>query len=161
VDILLVRGGKMMKRIALFLAVIMVLTIAAPVLAANPFTDVPMGHWAYDAISEVAELGIMKGAPEGDFEGEREMTRYEMAVTTARIAEMVEKNGVQLSAGEEAEVQDLLSALKAEFTDELDLLKADVDQNQKDLDALQEKVDTNRKIGIAAIVLSLVAVASN
>jgi hypothetical protein len=74
---------------------------------------------------------------------------------------MVEKNGVQLSAGEEAEVQDLLSALKAEFTDELDLLKADVDQNQKDLDALQEKVDTNRKIGIAAIVLSLVAVASN
>lgn len=148
-----------MKKVALFLTLVMVLTVAAPALASNPFTDVPLGHWAYDAISKVAELGIMQGTPEGEFNGEKAMSRYEMAITTAKIADMVEENGAQLSEGEKKEVEQMVNKLQEEFSKELKMIKEDVEQNKKDVKALKGKADTNRKIGIAAIVLSLLAAA--
>ncbi|SJZ47004.1 S-layer homology domain-containing protein [Selenihalanaerobacter shriftii] len=150
-----------MKRIALLLTFIMLLTVAMPVLAANPFTDVPLGHWAYDAISKVAELGLMEGTPEGDFNGEESMTRYEMAVTTARIADMVEKKSAQLSDGQKKEVQQMLSALETEFSQELELVKAEVEQNKSDINTLKKKSETNNKLSIAAIVIAIIAAASN
>lgn len=51
--------------------------VAAPVLAqgtdtapirTTPFTDVPKGHWAYDAVEQLRQLGILRGYPGGTFE---------------------------------------------------------------------------------------------
>ncbi|SDC09000.1 MULTISPECIES: S-layer homology domain-containing protein [unclassified Candidatus Frackibacter] len=150
-----------MRKIALLLTLIMVFTVTLPALAANPFTDVPLGHWAYDAIAKVAELGIMEGTPQGDFNGQAPMTRYQMAKTTAAIVDLLEEKNAQLKAEQKKEVQQIVDALKAEFNEELKLVKADVNQNKEDIKDLKGKVDFNKKLSIVAIVLSLVAVASN
>lgn len=43
------------------------------------FPDVPKNHWAYEAVSRLAGNDIVQGYPDGEFHGERTMTRYEMA----------------------------------------------------------------------------------
>ena len=43
------------------------------------FPDVPENHWAYEAVSRLAGNDIVQGYPDGEFYGERTMTRYEMA----------------------------------------------------------------------------------
>ena len=53
-----------------------------PVLNPNmskDFPDVPENHWAYEAVSRLAGNDIVQGYPDGEFHGERTMTRYEMA----------------------------------------------------------------------------------
>lgn len=43
------------------------------------FPDVPENHWAYEAVSRLAGNDIVQGYPDGEFHGDRTMTRYEMA----------------------------------------------------------------------------------
>lgn len=55
-----------------------ILAIVDPSLT-KEFPDVPANHWAYEAVSKLAGNGIVEGYPDGDFHGDRTMTRYEMA----------------------------------------------------------------------------------
>lgn len=48
----------MMKK-TLVLAMAMVLGVTASVYAANPFSDVPAGHWAYDAVNRLAQPELL------------------------------------------------------------------------------------------------------
>ncbi len=68
----------------LLLAAVMALGVNAGVYAANPFSDVPAGHWAYDAVSKLAAEGVVEGYPDGTYGGDRLMTRYEMAQIVAK-----------------------------------------------------------------------------
>ena len=43
------------------------------------FPDVPENHWAYEYIHSLAAKGIVEGYPDGNFDGDRTMTRYEFA----------------------------------------------------------------------------------
>ena len=43
------------------------------------FPDVPENHWAYEAVEAMAKSGLVKGYPDGEFKGDRTMTRYEFA----------------------------------------------------------------------------------
>jgi hypothetical protein len=43
------------------------------------FPDVPDNHWAYEAVTTLAGNGIIHGYPNGNYEGNRTLTRYEMA----------------------------------------------------------------------------------
>ena len=43
------------------------------------FPDVPENHWAYEAVEAMAKSGLVKGYPDGEFKGDRNMTRYEFA----------------------------------------------------------------------------------
>ena len=43
------------------------------------FPDVPENHWAYEAVAAMAKSGLVKGYPDGEFKGDRTMTRYEFA----------------------------------------------------------------------------------
>lgn len=54
------------------------LAIVDPSLT-KEFPDVPANHWAYEAVSKLAGNDIVEGYPDGDFHGDRTMTRYEMA----------------------------------------------------------------------------------
>lgn len=54
------------------------LAIVDPSLT-KEFPDVPANHWAYEAVSKLAGNGIVEGYPDGDFHGDRTITRYEMA----------------------------------------------------------------------------------
>ena len=51
----------------------------------NPFLDVPKGHWAYDAVTMLALKGIISGYGDGTFRGNKNVTRYEAAMTIARL----------------------------------------------------------------------------
>ena len=58
---------------------------AAPKTTPPPFPDVPEGHWAYDAVSNLKELGIVNGYSDGSFNGDKFVTRYELAVVLSRV----------------------------------------------------------------------------
>lgn len=58
------------------------------------FPDVPKNHWAYEYVSKLAGNGILEGYPDGDFSGDRTMTRYEMAAVFYRAL----KNGAPVDS---------------------------------------------------------------
>ena len=68
----------------LLLAMTIAMGITASAYAANPFSDVPAGHWAYDAVNKLAAEGVVEGYPDGSYGGDRLMTRYEMAQIVAK-----------------------------------------------------------------------------
>ena len=91
---------------SLVLAMAMALGVTASAYAANPFSDVPAGHWAYDSINKLAAAGIVDGYGDSTFGGDRLMTRYEMAQIVAKA----------MAKGANVD------RLAAEFADELDSL---------------------------------------
>ena len=103
---------------SLVLAMAMALGVTASAYAANPFSDVPAGHWAYDSISKLAAAGIIEGYGDDTFRGDRLMTRYEMAQIVAKA----------LAKGANVD------RLAAEFADELDALGVRVSALEKKAD---------------------------
>ena len=75
---------------SLVLAMAMALGVTASAYAANPFSDVPAGHWAYDSVNKLASAGIVDGYGNGTFGGDRLMTRYEMAQIVAKVSNHAE-----------------------------------------------------------------------
>lgn len=74
-----------MKKKQLLIAVSLMMGVAATCsAAASPFSDVPSGPWAYDAVAQLAENGIIEGYGDSTFRGERQITRYEMAQMVAK-----------------------------------------------------------------------------
>ena len=69
---------------SLVLAMAMALGVTASAYAANPFSDVPAGHWAYDSINKLAAAGVIEGYGDSTFGGDKLMTRYEMAQIVAK-----------------------------------------------------------------------------
>ena len=101
----------MKKTVAAAVAAAFVVGASANVsAAANPFSDVPAGHWAYNSVSKLAAEGIIEGYGDGTYRGDRNITRYEMA---QMIAKAMAKNPTGANKAE-------LDRLAAEFRDELD-----------------------------------------
>ena len=103
---------------SLVLAMAMALGVTASAYAANPFSDVPAGHWAYDSINKLAASGVIDGYGDGTFGGDKLMTRYEMAQIVAKA----------MAKGANVE------KLAAEFADELDNLGVRVANLEKKAD---------------------------
>ena len=77
-----------MKKSALVAAVLAATTMSTTAFAAqNPFKDLPEGHWAYDAVTMLAEDGVLEGYGDGNFQGGKLMNRYEMAEIVAKASE--------------------------------------------------------------------------
>ena len=118
-----------MKKMLAVVAAASLVAVAAPAFAANPFSDVPMNHWAYDAVEQLSAKGILEGYPNGTFKGNRAMTRYEIATMVAR---MMAAGGL---SGEDLEK---LKALVVEFQPELEALGVKVDGFDSRLSALEK-----------------------
>ena len=99
-----------MKKI-LAIAAVAALTAGVSAYAANPFSDVSTDDWAYQAVSDLSDQGVVEGYPDGTFKGERNMTRYELAQVIARL--MARED--QLNAEQKA----TLDKLAGEYADEL------------------------------------------
>ena len=99
-----------MKKV-LAIAAVAALTAGVSAYAANPFSDVTPNDWAYQAVEDLSEQGVVEGYPDGTFKGERNITRYEMAQIIAR---MLAKED-QLNAEQRA----TLEKLAGEYADEL------------------------------------------
>ena len=111
------REEKKMKK-SLVLAMAMALGVTASAYAANPFSDVPAGHWAYDSINKLAAAGVIEGYGDSTFGGDKLMTRYEMAQIVAKA----------MAKGANVD------KLAAEFADELDNLGVRVANLEKKAD---------------------------
>ena len=99
-----------MKKI-LAIAAVAALSAGVSAYAANPFSDVTPSDWAYQAVVDLSDQGVVEGYPDGTFKGERNITRYEMAQIIAR---MLAKED-QLNAEQRA----TLDKLAGEYADEL------------------------------------------
>lgn len=93
------------------------------------FPDMPKNHWAYKEISELAGNGLLDGYPDGEFKGDRMMTRYEFASIVYR----------QMMAGRE-----LSDRLVQEFEPELERIRIDVIARHKDGTPSIERVRVNK-----------------
>lgn len=96
--------------------------------AGNPFTDVPQDHWAYDAVSQLAQDGVIEGYGDATFHGNKAITRYEMA---QMVAKAMAKTDV--SAADKA----LIDKLSAEFSRELDNLGVRVSKLERNADRVK------------------------
>ena len=111
-----------MKKI-LAIAAAAALTTGVSAYAANPFSDVSTDDWAYQAVSDLSDQGVVEGYPDGTFKGERNMTRYELAQVIARL--MARED--QLNAEQRA----TLDRLAGEYADELANLGVRVNNLEK------------------------------
>lgn len=109
---------------SLVLAMAMALGVTASAYAANPFSDVPAGHWAYDSVNKLVAAGVIDGYGDGTYGGNKLMTRYEMAQIVAKA----------MAKGASVE------KLAAEFAEELDNLGVKVTR-------LEQKVDNVKIAG--------------
>ena len=85
------------------------------------FPDVAENHWAYQYVTTLAKKGILEGYPDGEFKGDRMMTRYEFAAIVYRIV----VSGVGSTDPE-------LSKLVKEFSPELQYIRIDTIQKDRD-----------------------------
>ena len=84
------------------------------------FPDVPENHWAYDYVAILAGNGVIVGYPDGQFGGDRMMTRYEMAALIYRAMQ----NG--------AAADDRMARALKEFEPELERIRVDTISKHKD-----------------------------
>ncbi len=120
----------MKKNLIVALALVFVLGIAGTAFAAaNPFVDVPAKHWAYDAVTKLAQAGILDGYGDGTYRGERLATRYEMAQATAKAMARADKADAQMKG--------LIDKLAVEFAAELNNLGVRVAKLEKNASTIK------------------------
>jgi len=102
-----------MKKHLAVLAATAVLGVTSA-FAANPFADVTPQDWAYKAVAQLASQGVVNGYPDGTFQGQNNITRFEMAQMVAKA--MVRQDRV------DAEQNAIINRLANEFATELNNL---------------------------------------
>ena len=101
----------MIKKIALMTFAATLLTSpVASAAAANPFADVPKGHWAYASLAKLEQGSILSA--DKDFDGNKIITRYEMAQLVGAALANKDKYSSEVQ-------QNVLPKLSAEFAEEL------------------------------------------
>jgi hypothetical protein len=96
-----------MKKILL---TILAALLAGGIVSAQAFPDIPAGHWAGEAVAEIADLGIVIGFPDGTFRGNEAFTRYQSALVVSRLLAVVDANM-------EAELGSLRAAMQSMAAD--------------------------------------------
>lgn len=122
----------MKKSLTLALAVMFGASVAGTAFAAsgteNPFQTIPTNHWAYPAVSKLVKAGLIDGYGDGDFRGDRAITRYEMAALVARAMTNVDKADAANKAS--------IDKLTTEYSKELTNLGVRVSNLEKKVNAL-------------------------
>lgn len=108
---------KMTKRLiaALTLTIATAITIPAFAASGETFADVPVKHWSYSAVKQLAEEGIISGDA-NRFNGDNTITRYEMAVLVANAMTKLEKADAKQKA--------IIDKLAAEYDKDLQQIGA-------------------------------------
>lgn len=126
----------------ILLASVAALTLGGNALAQSSFPDVPADGYAADAVSQLVELGIVNGFPDGTFRGNDAFTRYQAALVVSRLLGVIEENTA--SAGALSE-EDLATVNNA------------VQELQGDLTALGDRVTALEQSGTPADAEALTA----
>ena len=102
-----------MKKHLAVLAATAVLGVTSA-FAANPFSDVTPQDWAYQAVAQLAAQGVVNGYPDGTFQGQHNITRFEMAQMVAKAMAHQERVDAEQNA--------IINRLANEFSTELNNL---------------------------------------
>jgi len=116
----------MRKTIMVVLALLLTFGMAGTALAASMFSDVPQSHWSYDAVNKLAKAGVIEGNGDGTFQGNRTLSRYEMAIIVGRALTKMDKA--------DASNKELIEKLAAEYSAELKRLDDKYDSLDKRVD---------------------------
>ena len=107
------------------------------------YSDVPLNHWAYKAVEDLTEKGLIVGFPNGTFRGNKPLTRYSFAMVVSRMldrySELLE-NGNFVSQKDLKTLEDLVS----EFVNEIESISEDVKELKGDVKTLKEDVQQNK-----------------
>lgn len=134
-----------MKKKALIAAVLAATTISATtaLAAQNPFKDLPEGHWAYDAVTMLAQDGVLDGYGDGKFNGDKLMNRYEMA-------EIVSK-AVAKYDGARPQDKGAIKKLEKEFDAELKDMDVRLKGVEEDIKELKKGQSSVKMFGDARV----------
>ena len=102
--------------------------MTVPVMAGQ-FRDVPTNHWAYNSLEKVAQAGLIEGYQNGQFKGQDELSRYQVAVLTSRVMDKIEADDAEINN----DVAQAIRTLAEEFDAEL----AAVNEKVKELETVQ------------------------
>ena len=83
-------GYTKMKKLAIAVVALALLALVLAPAMAKDMPDVPFTHWAYDAVDELTDIGILQGYPDGTYKGQRTLTRYEFAEATVKLVHYLE-----------------------------------------------------------------------
>ncbi len=138
----------------------LLLTLLAAVLVSGAmaqdtaFPDIPANHWAADAVSRIADLGIVIGFPDGTFRGNEAFTRYQAALVISRMLDVVNNNVNSALAMTQADIESLRNAVQEVASDvasqgvrlssaesAIASLSDDVTANKSRLDELESKLN--------------------
>src|SRR5690625_2721479 len=122
----------------------LLLTLLAAVVAsgafAQAFPDVPENHWAADAVSDIADLGIVIGFPDGTFRGNEAFTRYQASLVVARMLDVIGEDIDARLALTDEDIASLRNALQ-ELASDVAAQGADVAALSDDVAAAQSRID--------------------
>ncbi len=124
------------------------------------FKDLQQDHWAYQAVNELQQKGILEGYPDGFFRGKRTLTRYEFAIAIKRLLDKLPamlppgpagpagppgpagEGGTGVAPGSYATKEELAEVrrLVDEFRPELASLRTDVTAVRARLDAAEKDI---------------------
>jgi predicted nucleic acid-binding Zn-ribbon protein len=140
-----------MKRF--LITVLAALTISGAA-AQEAFPDIPAGHWAGEAVSRIADLGIVIGFPDGTFRGNESFTRYQAALVVSRLLDVISADIEAAQAMTDADIAALRNALQelasdvaaqgarlGAVEDAVAGLSDDVMANQARIEALEAAID--------------------
>ena len=147
-----------MKKLTITITLLLVLALSVPTFAAGhgSFSDVPGDHWAYDAINKLVAAGVVEGYPDGEFKGDQNMTRYEMAVMVSRaldnivaeqekLANEVDEMGEGLTTGQAEDVTAIVKSLMEKNSND-SLSDAQAEEVADIVDALTFELQAELKV---------------
>ncbi|MGV8121785.1 MAG: S-layer homology domain-containing protein [Candidatus Xenobiia bacterium LiM19] len=128
--------------------VIIIIFILIALLSSNAgaaplFGDVPAGHWAEDAVANLAAKGLVEGYPDGTFKGDRACSRWELAMVIARFLAKNDQEHASFATKDELEQ---LRSLVREFSDELEAIGVRVTSLEDQYQRLDTRVNELERI---------------
>lgn len=121
------------RKIIVALMCIFILSLTT-IASASPFSDVPQGHWAYDAVSQLASNGVLDLSGH-KFDGTKTVTRFEFASLLSKTAEKTISEQ-QLTEKD----KELLQRLYAEFHTELQAIGMKIENIDRRLAKMENNI---------------------
>ena len=133
--------------------IVLLLLFVSVGMMAQSFKDVPVNHWAYEAVERLSKIGIIEGYPDGTFKGLENMNRYQLTVALSRTLDYTEKNLVAPLAQRVATLEQKINTLSTSPA----IPSADLQELQNRLNTVANNVSTvqNRLDSISSNVSNL------
>jgi len=141
-----------MRKLTFVFVLLAFVFLASAAYADGPFTDLPSDHWAYAAVSELHAQGLLSGFPDGSYQGNRTMTRYEVAQLIARVWYKVsEMPAGTVDSDVIAQIEKLANEFRSELADlgvQVDNIMATLDDHGSEIDRLKSMIKESNVSGM-------------